>query len=611
MKNLDMDKYVFYARNQLNTVDEKYATREYLNGYFMSDANTLYVTDGGDHLIGIVTLGDYPSKHPINRTYKSIESDEPQIVMDFFNNHKGIFEAPVIKKGVFVGACRATSGTQFFQNKYDKHVRMKSLKEQMEEIIEYLDSRGIQTWFLRYPHVDDVITDPDEIEKYHKLLTRPDAKLGFCEESFLKHFFGEEYYRGIGRDFQHDFQLISGENINGRTIIRDTQTGFFTVKDRKRYIDIAPLDAPNRIFLFGRCFVFGAYVSDKHTIGYYLQSELNDKSCGKYQVNTIATLGQVELSPFYCEELSDDDTIFYIYSDEETTLILDSMESTENIHHCVMFSPFLSIESITDNLYNCLTHHNHILNQSIARYISGIVNSLPSLPLSRSNRCHRYAKQDYYIDPDIRLFFNKMRREYEGIVDFGKRIGAVVMNCNPFTNGHKGLVLTAIEQVDYLFVFVVEEDRSFIKFQDRFEMVKRGLEGIPNVIIVPSGDYIISQKTFAQYFEKEKEIDVIHNMDYDIRVFAETACRELNISTRFVGEEPTDVVTREYNRTMHRLLPHYNVKCVEIPRFTTNEGTVISATEIRRYLQQRDWKKIQELVPSSTLDYLKEKAKYD
>lgn len=39
--------------------------------------------------------------------------------------------------------------------------------------------------------------------------------------------------------------------------------------------------------------------------------------------------------------------------------------------------------------------------------------------------------------------------------------GAIVMNANPYTIGHRQLVEYASSNVDRLFIFVVEEDASF------------------------------------------------------------------------------------------------------------------------------------------------------
>ncbi|PUU99564.1 [citrate (pro-3S)-lyase] ligase, partial [Acinetobacter baumannii] len=54
-------------------------------------------------------------------------------------------------------------------------------------------------------------------------------------------------------------------------------------------------------------------------------------------------------------------------------------------------------------------------------------------------------------------------------------IGAIVMNCNPFTLGHQYLVEYAAAQVVRLYLFVVEEDKSEFPFADRLELVKQGV----------------------------------------------------------------------------------------------------------------------------------------
>ena len=52
--------------------------------------------------------------------------------------------------------------------------------------------------------------------------------------------------------------------------------------------------------------------------------------------------------------------------------------------------------------------------------------------------------------------------------------GAVVMNCNPFTLGHRYLIEQAAKECDRLLVFVLSEDRSYFKTADRMAMVKAG-----------------------------------------------------------------------------------------------------------------------------------------
>ena len=53
-------------------------------------------------------------------------------------------------------------------------------------------------------------------------------------------------------------------------------------------------------------------------------------------------------------------------------------------------------------------------------------------------------------------------------LDKTKKIGAVVVNCNPFTLGHKFLIEESSKRVDTLIVFVVSEDESVFTFNERF-----------------------------------------------------------------------------------------------------------------------------------------------
>ena len=62
-----------------------------------------------------------------------------------------------------------------------------------------------------------------------------------------------------------------------------------------------------------------------------------------------------------------------------------------------------------------------------------------------------------------------------------KTVGAIVMNCNPFTLGHRALIEYAVTKVDLLCLFVVEENRSLFPTEVRFQLVKEGVKDLPNV----------------------------------------------------------------------------------------------------------------------------------
>ncbi len=190
--------------------------------------------------------------------------------------------------------------------------------------------------------------------------------------------------------------------------------------------------------------------------------------------------------------------------------------------------------------------------------------------------------------------------DYINSLDKGNGVqGAVVMNCNPFTLGHRFLVSRAAECVDTLHVFVVKEDKSEFPFKDRFMLVKKGCEDIPNVLIHDSGDYIISYATFPTYFIKNKADSNKINAELDLTLFGGKIAPALNIKKRFVGTEPFCKVTDSYNDCMKKILPRFGIDVVEIERFNN-----ISAGAVRTALARKDWDTIKNLVPNSTLEYL-------
>ena len=143
-------------------------------------------------------------------------------------------------------------------------------------------------------------------------------------------------------------------------------------------------------------------------------------------------------------------------------------------------------------------------------------------------------------------------------------VGAIVANCNPFTRGHRYLVETAAGQCDFLYVFLVSEDRSFFSARDRLELARRNLADLPNVAVCPTGDYMISAATFPTYFLKDQSRAAECSTELDLKIFAEHFARPLGITRRFVGEEPFCPVTRAYNRQMLKLLPTWGIQPVVI-----------------------------------------------
>ena len=147
----------------------------------------------------------------------------------------------------------------------------------------------------------------------------------------------------------------------------------------------------------------------------------------------------------------------------------------------------------------------------------------------------------------------------------------------------------------------------FFSFEDRFEMVKRGTCGLEHVSVVKSGKLVVSSNTFPTYFEREdiKSEEKIC-LEEDIRIFAQYIAPILNISCRFIGEEPIDYVTGQYNIAMKSILPSmFGIRVVEIPRLKV-ENNVISATKVRELYGKKEFGGMKKYVPDTTLNYLVE-----
>lgn len=177
--------------------------------------------------------------------------------------------------------------------------------------------------------------------------------------------------------------------------------------------------------------------------------------------------------------------------------------------------------------------------------------------------------------------------------------GVVVMNCNPFTLGHRYLIEQAAKQVERLYVMVVREDCSLFAYTERKAMVEQGVADIENVTVIDGSDYAISRATFPTYFLKRLDDAADTQMQLDLDLFRRHIAPALGATVRFVGTEPTDQLTRRYNQLMHETLKDVR----EIDRLA-KDGNAVSASRVRKAMEQGDMNTIRQLVPPTTLPYI-------
>ena len=196
-------------------------------------------------------------------------------------------------------------------------------------------------------------------------------------------------------------------------------------------------------------------------------------------------------------------------------------------------------------------------------------------------------------------YLARLKKEYRE----GSSVAAIVMNANPFTLGHRYLTERAAKENDVVHLFAVSEDASLIPYSVRKKLILDGVADLPNVFVHDSGPYIISSATFPSYFQRDEESVIRGHALLDLTIFTQIA-DTLGITVRYVGEEPKSLVTGIYNEIMQRELPLHGIRCVVIPRKEYN-GEVVSASTVRKALQEENWTLLQNLVPEATYRYFR------
>lgn len=196
-----------------------------------------------------------------------------------------------------------------------------------------------------------------------------------------------------------------------------------------------------------------------------------------------------------------------------------------------------------------------------------------------------------FIGDKIKEIKNIINNRF-GEINETSDIGCVVINGNPITNGHMHLIEEASKNHNMVILFVVEEDKSIFKFEERFSMAYLSTTRLGNVCVVPSSKYIVSSSTFPSYFLKdENEVSEQYSI-IDALIFKEYFINHLYIKKRYVGAETVTKMVK-YNNILKEILQE---KLVIIDRLKENDE-VISASKVRMLLQNNKIEETLEYVP--------------
>lgn len=177
--------------------------------------------------------------------------------------------------------------------------------------------------------------------------------------------------------------------------------------------------------------------------------------------------------------------------------------------------------------------------------------------------------------------------------------GIIIMNCNPFTLGHRYLIEQAAQQVETLYILVVREDCSMFSYDERKAIISRGVADLDNVVVCDGSEYSISATTFPTYFLKCLSDASDTQMTLDIDLYRRHIAPTLGATVRFVGTEPDDPLTRRYNELMKSMLPDVR----EVARLEKN-GVVVSASRVRKAIVENHLAQAARLVPPTTVPYI-------
>lgn len=502
---------------------------------------------------------------------------------------------------------RDISAREYFEKPYESLEKeltliwnlgiINTLKDELE-LAKDLSEEGVHVGVFKVPQYDDLKWHSDEEIIRHNMQQFECEDVIEPRDEFVK----KQFYEVYGKENCEKVwsRRDNGLNRSYKYYIRGTLWEAWIPEIRM-----------NCIYVIGPCIVSGTGMGYENSLVYLLQSLLDrhypmrytvlyksimPNSYGSYdnKVNVIKNLSFSDKDfILFFERYSEPMDKIKKYNIEELKALFDSRPKGENWW--------------LDNPI----HTNRKGNMAVAEYIfkNFLKEKIKNINLQSDFKYLHIGKgvskeQEQHMGQYLQQLKRKREKNAKQMQEEAI-IGSIVMNCNPFTLGHRYLIEEAAKKVDFLYVFVVKEDKSYFSYKDRIEMVRQGTEDIENLDILGSGEFVASFYTFPGYFQREVKTDMKIDASRDIAIFGEVIAPALNIKIRFAGEEPIDMVTKQYNDTMKEMLPHYGIQFEEIPRKEL-EGQVISANTVRKLLKDGEYDKIRKLVPESTYQYLQE-----
>lgn len=443
-----------------------------------------------------------------------------------------------------------------------------------DQMIRRLHCNGVATALITFPETRHLqkVTEEETYDSQRSLNLHRIGATGMWRDRYEKIYTADTIEK-----------YLAGKQCEGRFYKSRFNLTEWAVTDEERR---------NNIYIIGPCVAAQTDLPTEYTMVAQIQKKVDEEQPGQYKVCGISV--DMNMHFQYIEKIIDSIDFF----EGDLCLFIFDMTGYKSRYE-------VPLDKLFDRrkerwFADTPIHVNEIGSGKVAEYI--FENCVkPNLKSTDEGKIAIYASE---LDVNEQAGIKEYVDEYRDYIKRGK-CGCIVMNCNPYTYGHDFLIEMASKQVDWLYIFVVEEDKSYFPFADRFELVRKNTQKYHNVIVLPSGKMILSAETMPSYFMKETHQEAKVDATKDLRLFCLGIAPIFGITVRFVGQEPIDKVTAQYNMEMKKRLPHYGIELVEVARkHLGGGGTVISASKVRQHLKNNEMEDIREYVPPCTWDYL-------
>ncbi len=256
---------------------------------------------------------------------------------------------------------------------------------------------------------------------------------------------------------------------NNLVLFKDTNSRLVNIENGVRRTICQPEIYEGTIYFLGGCTVWGWLVEDQYTIPSLIQKYIN-QSGRKYRVVNLGNnyIQADNLLESIQVEENDIFVLLFPFITDKIQEELPVIEISERFNKCRK-EKYDNAECFFNMIQHSGTNGNIIYSEIIFEELE---QHLPDDAEGRKQQVNNlyHVFQPDFRDLDILYKYKEYLKELddrarEAAFDKNKRIGGIVMNCNPFTLGHKYLVEYAAREMDYLYLFVVEEDLSFFLSQ--------------------------------------------------------------------------------------------------------------------------------------------------